>query len=89
MFNRPQPRPRYWKAFVVTMIFLAPAALVIRAFLHMPDAVWALLSVGAALVISWAVHQRMHNDWGARGAMAARTFHSRTTVARNIQIRKR
>jgi hypothetical protein len=89
MFNRPEPRPRYWKALVVTMIFLAPVALVIRAFLHMPDAVWALLSISAALVISWAVHQRMQNDWRASGAMVARTVHNRTTVARNIQIRRR
>lgn len=89
MFNRPDPKPRYWKALVVTMIFLVPLALVSRVFVRMPDAVWALLSIGAALVIAWGVQARMQNDWRARGTMAASTFHNRTAVARNVQTRKR
>jgi hypothetical protein len=89
MFNQPNPAPRYWKALVVTTVFLVPMALVFRAFAHMPDAVWAVLSIGAALVIAWGVHARMQNDWRASGTMAARTFDSRTTVARNVQIKER
>lgn len=89
MFNQPYSKPRYWKALVVTMVFLVPIALVIRAFVHMPDAVWTVLSIGAALVIAWGVHARMQNDWRASDTMAARTFHSRTSVTRNIHIRRR
>ena len=88
-FGDGQSKPRYWKALVVTMVFLVPIALVIRAFVHIPDAVWAFLSIGAALVIAWGVHARMQNDWRATDTMAARTFDSRKTVTRNIQIRRR
>jgi hypothetical protein len=89
VFNRPTPEPRYWKSLVITIIFVLPLALFFRWLLRIPDLIWTYATLGVALIVSWAVHTRMRDDWRAGGTMALSDFHNRTTVARNIRIKRR
>ncbi|HEY2473391.1 MAG TPA: hypothetical protein VGI19_01185 [Candidatus Cybelea sp.] len=89
MFDRPAPKPAYWKALVTTLVFLVPTALLVRLFVRMPAFVWWLLLVSGALAIAWAIYSRMENDWRAAATMHAQDFYRRTTVARNVRSRGR
>lgn len=77
MYGRTSPEPRYWKALVVTALFLIPLALFARAFVRMPDYVFAALVVVAALAISSVLHLRIRNDWRAQDTMKMERFDRR------------
>jgi hypothetical protein len=89
MFDRELPQPRFWKAVLVALVFTVPTALLSRALIAMTDAVWFALTIGATLVIAWAVHSRMRNDWRSRYEMNLTTFEKRKAVGRNIRIGRR
>ena len=88
MVNYEPPAPRYWKALLVTLVFLTPISLISRTFVHIPNVIWGLLSIGAALVISFGVHLRMQNDWRAKDTMAALDFYQRTSGVKRFHDRR-
>jgi len=88
MFDRPVPKPAYWKALVATLIVLVPPTLFLRLFVRMPSTAWVVLFALAALAISWSIHVRMRNDWRVGDTMHSQYFYRRTTVTKNVRIRK-
>ena len=58
-------------------------------FIRMPAVVWAFLFIGFALAFSAVVYIRMQNDWRAADTMSLNYFHRRTTVERDIHVKKR
>ena len=82
------PRPRLWKAWLITLPLCALVAWSISWVAHIPAAVlW-----GGTLVISFAfayfVNDRMQNDWRASDTMHARTFDYRTRTGRERGLRR-
>ena len=89
MFNRPSPpKPGYWKALLVTALFLAPLMYVVHLFIQMPAFAWAFLFVGFALAFSATIYARMKNDWRALDTMNLEQIHRRTTVERNVRVKR-
>jgi len=88
MFDRPLPKPAYWKALLAALIVLAPLTLFLRLFVRMPGPVWGLAFVFAALALSWSIHMRVRNDWRAGDTMHSQYFYRRTTVAKNVRTRR-
>jgi len=90
LFNQPSPpKPRYWKALLVTVLFLAPIMYSVHFFIRMPNVVWAGLFVGLALAFSAIVYIRLQNDWRAADTMSLNYLHRRTTVERNVHVKRR
>jgi hypothetical protein len=88
LFNRrPPPKPRYWKALLVTALFLAPLTYFVHFFIRTPPVAWAFLFTGLALAFSAVIYARMQNDWRALGTMNVEDIHRRTTVKRNLHIK--
>jgi hypothetical protein len=89
VFDRKQAQPRFWKALLVTMVFTIPLALFARAIVRMTDLVWFGLTIAFTLVVAGTIHSRTINDWRAGDTMHLRTFEKRTSVGKNIKIRRR
>ncbi|MFY9861358.1 MAG: hypothetical protein WBF19_00665 [Candidatus Cybelea sp.] len=88
MFDRPAPEPAYWKAMVAALIVLVPLTLLLRLFVRMPAPAWVLAFVFATLAVSWSIHMRVRNDWRAADTMHSQYDYRRTTVAKNVRMRK-
>jgi hypothetical protein len=54
----------------------------------MPTVAWGFLFTGLALAFSAVICARMQNDWRALGTMDVEDFHRRTTVKRNVYIKR-
>jgi len=89
LFNRQPPKPRYWKALLVTALFLTPIAYFVHFFIRIPEVAWAALFIGSTLAFSTVVYMRMQNDWRAADTMSLNYFHRRTTVKRNVHVKRR
>jgi len=55
----------------------------------MPNVAWAALFIGSTLAFSSVVYMRMTNDWRAGDTMSLNYFHRRTTVKRNVNVKRR
>jgi len=89
LFKRQPPKPRYWKALLATALFLAPIAYSVHFFIRMPNVAWAPLFIGSTLAFSSIVYMRMQNDWRVADTMNLNYFHRRTTVKRNVNVKRR
>lgn len=68
------PEPKFWKAWLVCSVLLAPVAWSAVALFGAPVVPTVVIALLGSVAAGYFVFGRMQNDWRATDTMAARHF---------------
>lgn len=87
MYLPPPRRPKFWKAFVATAIFVFPLSLLARLVVHVSDAVWLALAIVITAAFAVLVHLRVTSNWLDQDSQRFRQFEERASISPDLRKR--
>jgi hypothetical protein len=87
----PKPAtPSYWKALLFTSILGLPILYwMSHTFTRAAPIVWYIATPIAIGIVAYGVHARTLNDWRASDQMNYEAFNRKTSVTRNLRVKRK